>query len=828
MKVEQAIYGEVRGGHALRLASDRSRIPAELASRLDLPDTAPSGVDWSPFVNGFPYGDQYVLARTFADPTASRAGMVLAHAVIAPLVAIAATADLRPLLALLIAVPEPPDALAACDVSTSIKVPPTATDLVPAAEALTARGTGPVVRVGTRGFEDLAVALWFHLWPELRTRFAFRLSFGPHDVVDTLQPSLVCTPSALAARWTGHRTIGTSAPGPTSRAAAILSGGAEAEPVLSFAREIGAGLDRFTDLPLLERAYELGSSSSPSFDDCVAVLRLVERLSPDPDMGAAGKAKLTDRLDSRLHAAPVAGVLLLRNLSTSGLPAANTLWTSLESWTAANKFAQADDSAMLSAIDDAHSASTAVEPWRKAVLAGIVAAARSTSAGFSAAFWRWADKRPATLTSLARQLPPDRDLEAGLSDAAPRATSLETGNVVMAIALPKKWLRLHGTAAGMSLPPGEAVRRQLSVDADPGSLDGLRDALRAATPAQSLAIALETAEPRLLRIAAEEVGQKPQLLKEIGFAALAAQQVWALALALNAEVWRGPADPQRSFIAVIENLLDGGPVSTELITALAVTPVADLSRYSRRAEVWPRLVDPARTNVLKATAAGWLDSASAGDVAYALEPQLETAILAGDRLDSALRALVPTGVGAVARIVSALPTFDEARFVRWLENWAAARRPLPSTDAEVLGRVILDRRWRRAVDELLHLARMGRNEVKPALRVCHDMIGIFTRWTLGLSPVSYEDKWTVLEDLVADLYPTGPDHNEVWNRAGGRNADLQTFGSGQSRWRDAVAQIRRGKGPRPARLLDEIKRDFPLNDQVRYLAKDPDLGNGYR
>lgn len=38
MKVKQAIYGEVRGGHALRLASDRSDIPAELTSRLDLPD----------------------------------------------------------------------------------------------------------------------------------------------------------------------------------------------------------------------------------------------------------------------------------------------------------------------------------------------------------------------------------------------------------------------------------------------------------------------------------------------------------------------------------------------------------------------------------------------------------------------------------------------------------------------------------------------------------------------------------------------------------------------------------------------------------------------
>lgn len=828
MRVEQAIYGEVRGGHALRLASDRSRIPAELASRLDLPDTAPPGVEWSPFVSGFPHGDRYVLARTFADPTASRAGMVLSHAVIAPLGQVTTMADLRPLIALLITAPEPPDALQECDVLTSTLAAPTATDLIPAAEALTTRGTGSVVRVGVQGFEDLAVALWFHLWPELRARFAFRLSFGPHDVVDMPQPSLICTPKALAARWTGHRIIGTSGSASVSRAAAILSGGAEAEPILAFAQEIGARLDRFADLPLLERAFELGSSSSPSFDDCVAVLRLVERLSPDPTMGTAGKAKLIERLVSRVHGAAVAGILLLRNLSTTGLPAASTLWTCLESWAVANKFLPADDPAMLSVIDDALSATAAVEPWRRAIVAGVVAVARSTSSGFSAAFWRWAETRPATLKALADYFPWDGGLEARLSDAVPRKISHDAGEAVKSIALLKGWLRLHGAAAGASLSPSEAVRQQLSVDADPGNLDGLRAALRPATPAQSLAIALDTAEPRILRIAAEEVAREPQLLKDVDFITLPAQQLWAQALAANAEAWRGPIDPQRSFISVVEKLLDGGTVDQELITVLAKSPLADLSGYARRAEVWPRLADPTRTNLLKATAGGWLHRASTGDVAHAPDPQLEAAILTGDRLDSTLRMLAPTGVSTVARIVSALPGVDEHRFLRWLGDWVVARRLLRSDDAEMLGRLVRDRRWRRAVDELIRLARMGRDDIKPALKVCHDMISIFTRWTLGLSVVSYEEKWTVLEDLAADLYPNGPDYNEIWGRAGGRDADLQSFGSGRSRWRDAIGQMRRGRGPRPAQLLDEMRRDFPHNDQVRYLASDLNFEKGYR
>ena len=105
MKIEQAIYGEGRGGHGLRVASGAGRLFNELEPHLDLPDTAPPGVKWSPFLRGFPFGEHYILARTFADPNASRTGLVLTHAIVAPLGEMSALNDLRPLLALLIQTP---------------------------------------------------------------------------------------------------------------------------------------------------------------------------------------------------------------------------------------------------------------------------------------------------------------------------------------------------------------------------------------------------------------------------------------------------------------------------------------------------------------------------------------------------------------------------------------------------------------------------------------------------------------------------------------------------------------------------------------------------
>lgn len=823
MRVEQAVYGEVRAGHALRLATDSGRVSSELTSRLDLPDTAPPGVNWSPFLSGFPHGDWYVFSRTFSDSNATRAGMVLSHAVIAPLDEVTTTADLRPLLALLTVGPEAPEMLEARDVPTSSSRPPAAVDLAATAEAMTTRGAGPVVRIGRQRFEDLVVSLWFNLWPELRARFAFRLSFGPQDLFDVPKPSLVCTPTALVARWTGHRIVGSTVPKVISGAAAILGGGTEAEPVLSFAREIGGRVNSFGDLVLLEQAHKLASGSTSTFDECVATLRLVERLSPDPSAGSAGKARLVERLASRLPVATGSDILLLRNLETEALPTADVVWTGVRAWASSNLFIRDEDETIMSALDDATSTEAAIPAWREALLGGIADASRVQKSPFSIAFWRWADARPTTVVALADHLPADRDIEARLVEVAPTALRRSTGDAVMALALSKRWLRLHGAAAGAALAPHEAIRRQLSVDADPTNIDGVRAAMRRATPTQSLDIALAMDDARLLRIAAEEVSRNPRLLKDADFRDTSIQDIWARALTVNADAWQGPNDPQQALALVIDNLIEGRPANADLLAALSASPVADLSDIERRAEVWHRVSGVARDNLLRATATGWLRRASSAAVPYAPDRDLEAALLAGHALN---RALLQAEVSAGIRIISMLSGYSETQFLSWWAGVAASRNTLAIADAEALGHLVLERRWQRAVDEMVYRVRRGRDDLKPALRICQTMISIVTRWWLGVSPILSDEKWLVLEALATDLYPSGPDENDLWGRAGGRHADLRSSGTGRARWRDAIGQIRRGRGPRAALLLTEMARDYPRNDELQSLVADPDFRGG--
>ena len=225
MKIEQALYGERRGGHSLLVTSGDGEVPAAVVQRLDLPDTAPPGVEWSPFLRGFPYEDKYVLARTFYDTRASRGGMVFSHALFVPLADIIEARNLGPVVGLLASSDlQRPNALAV-EIGDGDGAVPQSSELMEAAEALGGNQELPVVRLGHLGFDDLVVALWAHLRPDLRRNFAFRLSFDPRDVLETPRPALVCTPRGMAGRWSEQAVIGTRPRGePTSLVAAILSG----------------------------------------------------------------------------------------------------------------------------------------------------------------------------------------------------------------------------------------------------------------------------------------------------------------------------------------------------------------------------------------------------------------------------------------------------------------------------------------------------------------------------------------------------------------------------------------------------------------------------
>ena len=823
MRIEQALYGERHGGHSLLASSQDDEVSSRIAQCLDLPDTAPPGAEWSPFLRGFPYRDQYVLSRTFHDTGASRGGMVFSHALIAPLHEIGETRDLRPLLKLLATSDRQRPAATTVELVRTETRLPHAGDLMDAADAFGTTAKSPVVRLGHVGFDDLVVALWAHLLPEIRRGFAFRLSFDPCDLIDSPAPALVCTPRGMAGRWSNYPVIRSGPREPSSLAAAILSGHGKAAPLRRFLREIGARPATFRDLRLVEQAYLLDIGEA-TLERRAGVLRRIEKLSPSSDAGEGGKDVRVRRLCELVSAARAEEVLLLRNLELSAFPSPCRVWKALETWVAENSYPQDQDNDMLLVLDDAISGTNAVEKWRTAILRGLAVATRSRKSYFPKAFWRWLQTRPDILAAVFRHMPAEAEVEERLAAATPRNLDEAAAETLGAPVLARGWFRLHGAFLSASCSPSDAARRQVEVDTEPSFVEGLRSALRHAKPAEFVECALEIDDPRMPQLASEAVAKDRGLLAEIDLTVIKAQAIWREALAIDRKCWRGPADPKAAFHSILDRLLDGGEADLSLIERLSETPVADIGTYPRRPEVWPRIGDLALDNILTATAVGWLRRAERGEVRFVPEHDLQVAIIENNELEPTLDALIPNRVGSTLRIVTALARYDEQRFLRLIENLVSRTTSLATPDSEGIGRLVLERRWGHVAATLVARYRNGRRDLKPALRACCDMLDFWERFFLGLRPVSEWEKWKVLETLAAELYPGGPDDDGLWERAGGKGSDLSSRGPGRTRWQEAIRNVRNGRGPKASVLLAAMMVDFPNNERIPHLAGDRVFG----
>ncbi|MGM4881646.1 GAP1-N1 domain-containing protein [Rhizobium leguminosarum] len=824
MIVQQAIYGVVQSGHGLRTSSGDRRLAAELANRLDLPDTAPPGAEWSPYVSGFPHQDLYVLARTFHDTSASRAGMVLTHALFVPLDTIITTIDLRRFLERLITLPDlaPAEAMP-LEIETGDDMSPPSPDLSDAAAALVTRGAGPVVRIGTSGFEELVTALWARMWPALRRRFSFRLSFGPGDVVESPAPTIVCTPASLIGRWQQHRIVGRMG-GAKPHAAAVIDGSEAGAAIRAFAKCIGAELATFEELPLLEQAHRMASTNDAGISRVLAAIRLVERLSPDASRGEDNKRELVNRIVEALPRAKPSDILALRNLSLIGFPAARSVWKALEAWAGKYAFPPCEDDDVLLILRDALLDCDARAEWRHALTEGLYQSAHSTSGRFAIGFWRWATVDHAISAPLLALAQVDRAVEGRLVEAAPVQLDPKAADPVIGYASKHELLSLHSVTVSAGLPPIEAARLQCKLQSS-SDLTTMRLALRRANQNEIIDCAVEIGDQRIMRIAGEKVAETPSLLSGLDLAVAANRSIWAIALEINPAAWQGPKDPRAAFEVILLDLIGGRPVPISILERLSETPLADLSSFARRPELWRHVGGQLRTRLLAATADAWFERA--GEEAHDpyVERELEQRILSDSKLDCLLAQLADGAVLPGLRVMAVLPGLDDALFRRWVGSAVRKHNPLVQQEAEQLGQSIFARRRREIVDDLISLQRSGRKDLNPALRVCLDLIGMWDRWLLALSPITNADKWESFTQLAADLYPSGPDHESLWERAGGRGSDLSQSGTGIWRWREAVRSIQRGKPPSINRLIWEMRRDYEANGQLRILADDP-LFNG--
>lgn len=88
------------------------------------------------------------------------------------------------------------------------------------------------------------------------------------------------------------------------------------------------------------------------------------------------------------------------------------------------------------------------------------------------------------------------------------------------------------------------------------------------------------------------------------------------------------------------------------------------------------------------------------------------------------------------------------------------------------------------------------------------------------STAQEKDPWSVLEEVLVELYPFGPRDQEVWSRAGGDLSRIQLHPTGQAAWHAALRTLKQGGGGRSINfdsLLKTVKDDFSNHPQLAML-----------
>jgi hypothetical protein len=808
MRVGQAAYGEYLRGHAMLGASPTAGVAAELTNEMDLRGSAPPGAVWLPYVSGFSHRDFYVIARTAPNTAAKRAGMVRSRALFLPKHLLPSMNSIGHALSFLRDNFDDPPPYEDVELEIEGDIGAPHLGLV---NALVHCNSGSVVWAEYHGFETAIANLWHNIWPQARATLCFRMAFSPKDIPD--RPTIATTMSSLKARWIDFPIVKDDA-AVSDRAAAMLAGAAEGDELRTLIGALNAHVKSFGQLHQLVDVLE-ALEGDVSFSDTVAALRLTAYFSPAVSDGIAQKACLIEKSGSKLASADVNEIRTSRNLVLTAFKTAKTFWQALEQW-ASTKLWEGEPSGIGQILSDT-AAEGPTENWKKHVDKGLSSFLKDIK-NIAPHVWSVLDVSPNALPRIADLSQDHVLLDEALAAAAPSSLSPLVAQVLLKEARRIDLPELHGVCSALSLAPAESISGHLTVKTV--TARSIELALSRATAEQIALAAVATADERVLDLAVERAVKRPEVLREINVDNVTSRRLWLKTIMRNEKAIDAPRDVRGSYFRLLDLLVAGmlSDEDLELIRRLSETDVANIWHHPNRETIWAALPNSSRSKIIHATAEAWFSSYINGDHASAPEPELTEAIVAFASQARYLERLVSPPMKGL-EFFRTFPEVPESVFIDWLRR---TLRDIFAQDlAEAVGVLIATRSWRKSAEFLAGQARAGRDDLRPAIEFCRDLLDMYTRfWLDMLGPSADFVKWRILEDIGAELFPIGPGDKSLWQRAGGKPADIPIAPSGREAWHIVVNDMERGSKKMNARnLLDAMLSEYPGNNVLRQLRQ---------
>ena len=561
--------------------------------------------------------------------------------------------------------------------------------------------------------------------------------------------------------------------------------------------------------------------SESDFSQTLTGLRLIGSLQPDPSKGVAIKAVCLDRLTMSPGPKSVQEFLALRNLDLHPFAEPETFLKALA--VAFNDLLESDSSIdeVLQIAEQAFKPGRATAAWQESVrmaLSNVSSAAAHTVARLTwSAYSCQPDLARFLLEAVVAAPSMDETMSKYVDVTAVSAVEGVSDHLIsLDFVLTEAELLVRGFQGDLHAALNQACKR----DRRKFGNHAIAHILAQMKPAEVIAAALEIDDKQVLATAADVSIVNLGMLEGYSLRLPRLQVLWGEALKRDSAAWKIRKDVDELREEAFDCLVDG-ELDPALLRRVVYSPLVNVLAYSKRPKVWPLLPQDCREAVECSTAEAWIRAlpGKAADSGF-MRPEEELAVvLASPKMQegmiTALRAL---SFSQVLDVLAGNGFLRESLLKEIFSTFYDSSDPPSEDEMRRLGRLVASRGWRNFSRHA-----MSRYGVQRGLReffeICAEHLEIWDRWRQGISEPTRAQLYDLLLETVCELYPSGPMESEIWSRSGGNPAKLDTSGSGQRQWEEAVRKSRYGSRLRAEELILEMREDYPLNERLAYLEK---------
>ncbi len=826
IQIHQAIYGDKNGGYALLNSSfSKTNTPEKLGNSTDLTDRPPDTVLKKPAISGFLRVGFFILVKSFPDLSAGRRGRLFSHALIMKEKDYLKLKDITVLIPYFLGHIDKEIALKPIGIQPNTINPQfkkhQPSQLPCAVNALIKHHDfdNTIAWLGEEDYFEWLSRIW-HLIPDaLKLKLRIGVAFDPQKIKMELL-NLVFVPQELRINWvnTNFKLIESNCVELIeSQGAHLLAGDdLQAKDLQNLLNDFEFTIEEFDDLNVMETMLAVYQSFVKSdFNELMNFVHLVSYFSPNSKFASVKKAELIETIIKRINNSSPNEMLVLANPNWSGFANAEThLSKALESRLNTHLMNQKLDSSMTTLLMAAFNAKDSGW-WNQAIMKSLNYSLSNWKKKSSTTIWNWFITEPALIEHLEPLLP----FEAGedLVLSLPKKLKKSIAKILFELAQRKNWLYLHGVL-GLTLYDAEiALKHQLNIDTQEDHSKVIKLIAKEISDDKFIELSISRDDERLYSLSVERYNDNPLLLDAMDIAHEGWQRLWFKITELQkVDMWNGISNPSQVLFSIMDLLREGHEFDTQLLLKISTSSVNDLKKYPFRKEVWGFLPKSVKDNFLHATSISILQAIMEGkivlkDLEKTLKDHIESRAFIYQLLENKSLTL-----SSKIDLFESISSFGQDEAIYLIE-----KNRFTNIEATLLGKLVNNKDWKR-VAERCYSQLIRRKDLLPALYQCSDRLGFWSK--LGFSmisnsstSISKKECWNALEEKATKLFPSGPDHNGIWEQAGGDNADLIHSATGKKRWHEAIRLIKNGGNPDVKSLIKEMLLEYPRDSELKML-----------